>query len=235
MDSSSGQAIHDPALRELAEVNNACVDCGAPNPDWVSINLGVFICIQCSGIHRSLGVHISKVRSITLDQLDPVDVAVLRRIGNERANRVWEHTLLDGWAKPRPSDSRQVKEQFIRAKYHWKGFIQLEPGAVPEGVTAEEFYSKALMQAVARDDLEGVLSALVKGADLRWQDKQGARGTALHVAAGAGLPECCAFLLQNGADPNSKNAEGMTPFDVVSRAAASPRGNRAEVLRYLLK
>lgn len=39
-------------------------------PDWTSINLGVLVCIQCSGIHRSLGVHISKVRSLTLDKLD---------------------------------------------------------------------------------------------------------------------------------------------------------------------
>lgn len=41
--------------------NEKCADCGAPEPDWASLNLGVLMCIECSGIHRNLGVHISKV------------------------------------------------------------------------------------------------------------------------------------------------------------------------------
>ena len=44
--------------------NDTCVDCGAPGPTWASLNLGCLMCIECSGIHRNLGTHISRVRSL---------------------------------------------------------------------------------------------------------------------------------------------------------------------------
>ena len=51
--------------------NRKCADCGTKNPNWASINLGIMLCMECCGIHRSLGVHISKVKSVTLDDWEP--------------------------------------------------------------------------------------------------------------------------------------------------------------------
>jgi hypothetical protein len=48
-------------MPQILDANPICADCDNINPDWVSLNLGVVICIECSGVHRSLGVHVSKV------------------------------------------------------------------------------------------------------------------------------------------------------------------------------
>ncbi|KAF6171143.1 hypothetical protein GIB67_012217 [Kingdonia uniflora] len=76
--------------------NNTCADCGAPNPDWASLNLGVLICIECSGVYHNLGVHISKVRSLTLDMKvwEPSIISLLQSLGNTYANSIWEESLL---------------------------------------------------------------------------------------------------------------------------------------------
>lgn len=99
-------------LLKLPE-NRECADCKAKGPRWASVNLGVFICMQCSGIHRSLGTHISKVRSATLDTWLPEQVAFIQSMGNEVANSYWEADL--------PSKYDRVGiENFIRAKYEEK-------------------------------------------------------------------------------------------------------------------
>ncbi|MBN3281501.1 AGAP3 protein, partial [Polyodon spathula] len=83
--------------------NSFCVDCEGPNPDWASLNLGALICIECSGIHRNLGTHLSRVRSLDLDDW-PVELSmVMTAIGNALANSVWE-ALVEGYTKP-TSDS----------------------------------------------------------------------------------------------------------------------------------
>ena len=65
--------------------NRNCADCGSRGPTWASTNLGVFVCLTCSGIHRSLGVHISVVRSTNLDTWLPEQVAFISRMDNVKA------------------------------------------------------------------------------------------------------------------------------------------------------
>ncbi|KAI7835189.1 hypothetical protein BX661DRAFT_135379, partial [Kickxella alabastrina] len=65
---STGEEEADVLARLMVQPENAlCADCGAARPEWCSINLGCLVCIECSGIHRGLGTHVSKVRSLTLD------------------------------------------------------------------------------------------------------------------------------------------------------------------------
>jgi stromal membrane-associated protein len=59
--------------------NDVCADCGCKGPRWASTNLGIYVCISCSGIHRSLGTHISKVKSTNLDKWLPEQVEVRLR------------------------------------------------------------------------------------------------------------------------------------------------------------
>lgn len=64
--------------------NNQCADCSKTNPEWASLGFGTFICLNCAGYHRSIGVHITVVRSLTLDDWNANQVAVLEFGGNQR-------------------------------------------------------------------------------------------------------------------------------------------------------
>ncbi|XP_036993063.1 arf-GAP with coiled-coil, ANK repeat and PH domain-containing protein 2 isoform X3 [Artibeus jamaicensis] len=103
--------------------NTSCCDCGLADPRWASINLGITLCIECSGIHRSLGVHFSKVRSLTLDTWEPELLKLMCELGNDVINRVYEAKVEKmGIKKPQPGQ-RQEKEAYIRAKYVEKKFV----------------------------------------------------------------------------------------------------------------
>eukprot|EP01052_Picozoa_sp_SAG31_P007153 SAG31_NODE_337_length_17493_cov_5.855755_16_plen_105_part_00 len=84
--------IHHKILADLVQSreNACCADCAAARPTWASANLGIFLCLNCSGCHRALGVHISQVRSITMDAWFPDQIETMKTIGNARARAFWE-------------------------------------------------------------------------------------------------------------------------------------------------
>jgi len=164
-------------IKAVSPGNCKCADCGADEPDWVSINLGVLICLQCSGVHRSLGVHISKVRSLTLDVLDPFAQIFVKAVGNTAANEIYEKTL-DPDLKVIPSDSRADKNDFIRSKYDTKKFI------ADDGLTPEERTAK-LFTAAQTGDVILAINCLIRGANFLQKAEENGR-TPLHVACEQG-------------------------------------------------
>uniref|UniRef100_A0A8C3Y2F0 Arf-GAP with coiled-coil, ANK repeat and PH domain-containing protein n=1 Tax=Catharus ustulatus TaxID=91951 RepID=A0A8C3Y2F0_CATUS len=109
--------------------NEQCCDCGQPDPRWASINLGILLCIECSGIHsRSLGVHCSKVRSLTLDSWEPELLKLMCELGNSTMNQIYEAQCEElGLKKPTAGSSRQDKEAWIKDKYVLKKFLRRLP------------------------------------------------------------------------------------------------------------
>ncbi|ORY34148.1 Arf GTPase activating protein [Neocallimastix californiae] len=88
---------HAAILRELLKQpsNRKCADCKRNDPRWASWNLGIFICIRCSGVHRSMGTHISKVKSVDLDTWTPDQIENMKKWGNYKANLYWEANMTE--------------------------------------------------------------------------------------------------------------------------------------------
>lgn len=186
-------------VRDADQGNCWCADCGSgAKVEWVSINLGIVLCIECSGIHRSLGTHISKIRSLTLDVNSFTNdiVELLLLIGNRVSNMVWE-SKLDPALKPISSSTREQRLRFITAKYAQRAYVS-------SIATSSAFASpdETLVTSVKKNDVQGVLHGIALRANVNAHDRS--RGT--HVV----------FLALAAADP-------ATPGSTVPSPAASPR------------
>lgn len=118
------------ALLKLPD-NQYCVDCGTRGPRWASVNLGIFICITCSGIHRSIGVHVTLVKSVSLDKWKPEHIQRVQEVGNKRAKEYYEANVPPGTKRPRPNDTYGL-EQWIRAKYERKQYVGTQKPVAPK-------------------------------------------------------------------------------------------------------
>ncbi|KAF4976840.1 hypothetical protein FZEAL_6543 [Fusarium zealandicum] len=115
------------------ESNKVCSDCKRnKHPRWASWNLGVFICIRCSGIHRGMGTHISRVKSVDLDSWTDEQLQSILSWGNARANKYWEAKLAAGHA---PSEAKI--ENFIRTKYELKRWVMEGPMPDPASLDVD--------------------------------------------------------------------------------------------------
>ena len=102
--------------------NKLCADCKRTSPTWASVNLGVFVCINCSGCHREIGVHITKIRSTNLDVWPKEVLENFKIINNKVANKYWECKLKKFDFKSLHGDNYKLV-QFIRDKYENKKWV----------------------------------------------------------------------------------------------------------------
>uniref|UniRef100_A0A2K5MU32 ArfGAP with GTPase domain, ankyrin repeat and PH domain 2 n=1 Tax=Cercocebus atys TaxID=9531 RepID=A0A2K5MU32_CERAT len=175
--------------------NSHCVHCETQNPNWASLNLGVLMCIECSGIHCNLGTRLSRL------------MQVLSSIGNELANSIWQESS-QGRMKPSVDSTREEKEWWNRAKYEQKLFLAPLP-------SRELSLGQHLLQATADEDLRTAILLLVNETC-----GEGDSCTALHLACRKGNVVLAQLLIWYGMDVMAGDAHENTALAYARQASS---------------
>uniref|UniRef100_A0A0N4UAS0 Arf-GAP with coiled-coil, ANK repeat and PH domain-containing protein 2 n=1 Tax=Dracunculus medinensis TaxID=318479 RepID=A0A0N4UAS0_DRAME len=221
--------FRDTLLTELWQIpgNEKCADCGAKAPKWASINLGALICIECCGIHRSFGVQVSKVRSLTMDSLEPEQRKLMLALGNRVVNSVYLAHLPESNIVPppsKPTSSRPAREAWIKAKYIEKRFVRKSSERVRNfaHLRAEGCFLRArdddgdgirVLEAAKSGNITSLIRLIAEGVDI---NSTFANTTALHAVLKNGDCVMVEFLLLNGAKVNALDASLNTPLHLAS-------------------
>ncbi|PAA54137.1 hypothetical protein BOX15_Mlig010378g2 [Macrostomum lignano] len=222
--SNPSENLRAAIIREIRNLpgNNVCADCCAPDPEWMSTNLGVLICLECCGIHRDLGVHISRTQSLVMDDLTTAQLLVSRFVGNKMFNEVFEAVMPEN-VKPRAALNNSVDLQqlmdtrkiFIRVKYVDRCYVfrTVETSSdSPDSVEGLQSLKSDLLKAVRHQNMPLLLQAFAEGCDLLAQYSNGE--TAVHILLREGDESICLaivdFILQNSPASALKRATVST-------------------------
>lgn len=207
--------------------NNVCCDCNAPEPEWLSTNLGVLICLECCGIHRQLGVHISRTQSLVIDELGTSQLLIARVVGNGYFNDILE-AKLDPATKPTVSSPMEERLNFIKAKYAEHKYAIIT-------CTYQDDLKQDLKQAILTHDINALLQVYAEGLDLMTDlpdCENGERALHLAIEEEQGYPpHIVDFIIQNSSQDSLalKTLDGNTALHICAL------DNKAECMKLLLR
>ncbi|XP_050796607.1 arf-GAP with SH3 domain, ANK repeat and PH domain-containing protein 1 isoform X1 [Gopherus flavomarginatus] len=208
--------------------NEVCCDCGSPDPTWLSTNLGILTCIECSGIHREMGVHISRIQSLELDKLGTSELLLAKNVGNNCFNDIMEGSLPSPSPKPTPSSDMTARKEYITAKYVDHKFSRKTCASAAAKLNE-------LLEAVRSRDLLALIQVYAEGVELMeplLEPGQEPGETALHLAVRTADPtslHLVDFLVQNCGNLDKQTALGNTVLHYCSIY------NKPECLKLLLR